>query len=341
MSVEQPPTAVLEAWPLDRVTLTPITHGHINRTFLVDSSIGRFVLQRVAPIFGAEIHQDIEAVTRRLLERGVPTPTLIPTDDDALFVEHEGIWRLLTFAPGRTHLRVTGPELARSAGELLARFHRALADFDYAFKNTRTGIHDTARHSAALSTSLREHSEHPNHEEVSRLGAELLERWSSLGGFGHLPARAVHGDPKISNVLFDESDRAHCLVDLDTLQRMPLVLELGDALRSWCNSADEDGTGARFEPEIFRAAMAGYLGAAGDSLQPDERAAILDGAETIALELAMRFAADALNESYFGWDRSRFARAAEHNLIRARGQADLARSIREQRAELERILGAL
>ncbi len=36
----------------------------------------------------------------------------------------------------------------------------------------------------------------------------------------------------------------------------------------------------------------------------------------IATELAMRFAADALNERYFGWDRARFPAAGEHNLLR-------------------------
>ncbi len=341
MNDPHPPAAVLEAWPLDRVTLTPVTHGHINRTYLVESSIGRFVLQRVSPIFGAEIHQDIDAVTRRLVERGVPTPTLVPTEEGELYVEHDGVWRLLTLAPGRTHLRVTHPELAHSAGALLARFHGALSDFDYEFANRRTGIHDTARHAATLTEALESHRGHGHYGAVEILAREVLDRWGEVGTFERMHARPVHGDPKISNVLFDESDRAHCLVDLDTLQRMPLVLEIGDALRSWCNSADEDGEGARFDPAIFEAAMTGYLGAAGDATSEEERAAILDGTETIALELAMRFAADTLNESYFGWDRTRFERAAQHNLLRARGQLDLARSIRDQRETLKKILRGL
>ena len=57
-----------------------------------------------------------------------------------------------------------------------------------------------------------------------------------------------------------------------------------------------------------------------------------------ALRLAARFCADSYLESYFGWDRKRFASAAEHNLARARSQLSLARSIRRQQAQVEDIL---
>ncbi|MEM6730043.1 MAG: aminoglycoside phosphotransferase family protein [Myxococcota bacterium] len=338
MSTEAIPPEVLAAWTLEDASVVPITHGHINRTYRVECGVGTFVLQRVAPIFGAEIHGDIAVVTQRLAARGVPTPRLIETEEGALYLEHDGVWRLMTFAPGRTHLRVGSPALARSAAELLARFHDALADLDYTFQNKRTGIHDTKRHLRTLSVALSEHSDHVAYDEVAPLAESLVARLDALPDVHGFSARPVHGDPKISNVLFDRSERAHCLVDLDTLGRMSVVLELGDAMRSWCNLANEDGEGAEFSQEIFQASMAGYLGAAGASLPPEERDPIIDGVETIALELASRFAADALNESYFGWDRKRFSRASEHNLARARNQVALADSVRKQRAKLEAVL---
>ena len=39
---------------------------------------------------------------------------------------------------------------------------------------------------------------------------------------------------------------------------MPIALELGDALRSWCNPATEDASDARFVPAYFESAVAGY-----------------------------------------------------------------------------------
>jgi hypothetical protein len=62
-----------------------------------------------------------------------------------------------------------------------------------------------------------------------------------------------------------------------------------------------------------------------------ERAVIADAVAVIALELAARFCADVLEESYFGWDKTRFKAAWEHHLLRARGQFALARSIGKQR----------
>ena len=57
---------------------------------------------------------------------------------------------------------------------------------------------------------------------------------------------------------------------------------------------------------------------------------------TISTELAMRFAADALNESYFGWNAERFPSRGDHNLVRAQGQANLARAVGLVRREAER-----
>ena len=53
-----------------------------------------------------------------------------------------------------------------------------------------------------------------------------------------------------------------------------------------------------------------------------------------------RFAADALRESYFGWDSQRFARAGEHNLVSARGQHALYQAVVATRQQRTRILAA-
>ena len=56
--------------------------------------------------------------------------------------------------------------------------------------------------------------------------------------------------------------------------------------------------------------------------------------ETITLELAARFCADALEESYFGWNKEVFSSASAHNLHRAKIQLGLARSVGSQRVEI-------
>ena len=63
------------------------------------------------------------------------------------------------------------------------------------------------------------------------------------------------------------------------------------------------------------------------------------GVEWISLELAARFAADALFESYFGWDPARFPGRGEHNLVRARGQWSMHQALVATRAERAGMLG--
>jgi Ser/Thr protein kinase RdoA (MazF antagonist) len=164
----------------------------------------------------------------------------------------------------------------------------------------------------------------------------VLEAAAALPPLPAAPERIVHGDPKISNLLFAaDADRALCLIDLDTLSRMAVALELGDAIRSWCNPATEDAASARFVRPFYDAAVLGYAEAAPGFLTSDEWGAIPRGALTITVELAARFCADALRESYFGWNRARYESASAHNQARVLGQLKLAAGIRAELAALE------
>ena len=80
---------------------------------------------------------------------------------------------------------------------------------------------------------------------------------------------------------------------------------------------------ASLDLEILGASLRGYVAGLGRALTADERRGLLLGVEWVSLELAARFAADALFESYFGWDATRFPGRGEHNLVRARGQWSL------------------
>ena len=118
---------------------------------------------------------------------------------------------------------------------------------------------------------------------------------------------------------------------------MALAFELGDAWRSWCNRNGENNPVAALDLPVFRASLQGYRAGLGRPLSAAERLALLLGVDWVSLELAARFAADALYESYFGWDAQRFAGRGEHNLVRARGQFSLHQALvlsRRERAAL-------
>ena len=318
--------------------------GLIHRTYVVHAEGGdRYVLQAVNPIFAPEVQEDIWAVTSHLAKKGMRTPQLLRSRSGNLAVEAGGDrYRLMTFVPGDSFDRARGPRDAREAAGMLARFHGALADLGWRFRARRLGVHDTARHLARLEAALLEHrGEHRLFDQVEPLAREILGAARELSPLGRLPERVVHGDPKISNVRFDhDTGEAICMLDLDTVGPMPVAIELGDALRSWCNPAakGEDDPDPTFSAELFEAAIFGYRDHG--AIEEAQWRPITAATMTIIVELSARFAADALDETYFGWDAERFSSRGEHNLVRARGQMGLARSLAAQRSTLEAIVEA-
>jgi Ser/Thr protein kinase RdoA (MazF antagonist) len=325
--------------------IEPILDGLIHESYGVRDGPRRYVLQRVKPIFNQEIHENIRAVVAHLKAKGVLTPELIPTRSGSWLAElpGHGLWRLWTWIDGASFSRCVAAAQAASAARLVARFHGALADLQHEFRPLGIPLHDTQAHLDDLAAALRTHPQHRLHGDVRRLADEILTRAKELPRLDRVSRRPAHGDLKFNNVRFagtapGERDQARSLVDLDTLSKLPLWAELGDAWRSWCNRRSESDPEAELDPELLEAALGSYLDASELALGREERASLAYGLEWISLELAARFAADALQECYFGWDPKNFPGRGEHNLCRARGQLALHRQAREARALQQRLL---
>jgi Ser/Thr protein kinase RdoA (MazF antagonist) len=169
---------------------------------------------------------------------------------------------------------------------------------------------------------------------MTALGRRILDAAGELPAIPATPSRHVHGDLKISNVMFRRQPvDALCLVDLDTFGRGTMAFELGDAMRSWCNPHGEDAGRVEFDLAIFAAAIRGFRDVADPVVTADEKRAIVSGLETVCLELAARFAVDLFHDEYWGWDPARFASRRAHNLVRAQGQLALGQAVRAARAE--------
>lgn len=335
--------AVLAQYPFEGRRLDRIAQGLINLTVRVTTPAGeRFVLQRLHPVFAPSVNDNLDGVTRHLDARGLLTPLLVRTRDGASSVidpADGACWRVLTWIDGCAPDHLRDAVQAHAAGALLARFHLALADYARPLAAERAVVHDLGRHRAILGDAQRTHAGHRLAADVAVLVAELDAGIAQLPPLDGGRVRLVHGDPKISNLLFDLRDSAaRCLIDLDTLCRAPIGHELGDAMRSWCNPAAEDSAAATFDLALFAGAVGGYLGAAGSFLNADERGAIVDETLLIYYELAARFLADALAESYFGWDHARYPSRGAHNLARARGQLAAAAALAARRDEAAAIV---
>ena len=334
----------LAAFGFAGATVVPIGTGNIHQTFAVDVDDTGYVLQRVNPIFSLGIHANIAAVTEHLRARGVPALTLLRTEAGSALADlgEAGHWRLMTRLPGVSHDVCASTAHARAAGSLVAGFHCALADLEHRFEPLGIVWHAFDTYLDQLEGALVLHRGAPLHGEVAALAQRvrvLVREWPRVDT---LPERVVHTDLKFNNLLFDETadpPRATSLIDLDTVCRLPLYIELGDAWRSWCNRRGEDSAEAELDLDFLRAAVRGYLGSLTLAFEPGERASLALALERMSAELAIRFATDVLEDAYFGWDAERFESRAEHNHVRALGQISLAEQARDSRAEQAEILG--
>lgn len=333
------PPAVAAAYGWGGAEIEPLSGGLINATFRVCLGGAPFaVVQRLHPVFGPRVNEDLDAVTTHLAAKGEPTPRLIRTHGGERWVTvDDGTWRALTWVEGTTVHRVPDPAWAEAGGELVGRFHRAVADLSHDYAFARAGVHDTAAHLAKLAARARG----PGDAAWIELAAEILDAARTLPALPETPHRHCHGDLKISNLLFHEHPLSgHCLLDLDTLGLGTIAFELGDAMRSWCNPRGEDAGSVTFDLAIFSAAIRGVRSAAGELVSEAEWRSIVTGLETVCFELAARFCVDVFADSYFGWDPSRFSSRREHNLVRARGQLALGAAVRAARSDaLDAVLG--
>ena len=326
---------ILVAYGLQLKTAEPVARGLINRTWIITTLLGeRYVLQRLHPVFPVEVNDRIQFVTACLQEQGICTPRLVVTRSGENHVAISGaIWRVLTYVSGASFDVVPNVHHAFAAGGVLACFHGAFVDREGLNVLPSSTTHDISRHLEGLRAALREHSRHDDHARIAIVAQEIFAAARSLPNVFEGTPRVVHGDPKISNILFDDNGGAVCLIDLDTVGLMALVWELGDAFRSWCNPQGEDTESAEFSLGLFSAALAGYAAKSRCAIDPQEVAGIVAATETIYTELAARFCTDALRETYFAWDPVRFRTHAEHNLVRARGQLNAARDLASKRQE--------
>lgn len=338
MIAEQKLTSILEQFSITGVTaIAPIASGIINNTYRVTTPDGQFILQRLGAIFTAATAVDSMRVAEHLVSQQLPTPIYQMTPAGVPYVidEESRVWRVMSAIEGETFDTMPDASYAREAGRVLATFHQAMKDFDPAGLNSPLRLHQTADILAAYRERLpailafaESDAERACYESIPA----LLESYTIDPS---LDVTVVHGDPKISNVMFKDG-KAICMIDLDTCMRHSSLVDIGDALRSWCMRSAEDTMDATFSIEVFREAIRGYV-----SVRPlphTLQEAIAKSGVMITLELAARFANDIVDDSYFGWNNTKFASRRNHNRVRVQTLVAYAHDTITHLTEMQNIL---
>jgi Ser/Thr protein kinase RdoA (MazF antagonist) len=300
--------------------------GLLHKTFFVQAKEGQFVFQNLHSVVQPETCEDEKTVCDYGREQGLPVPEFLVTRKGKPWyrADNGSLWRVMKRLPGVSHDTVQSPKEAYAAGELLGKFHAALSHFSYEYKGSIPHFHDTPFIFEQFKKTIEAYKKTELFNPVSIEVAYLFEQVPQVFLPKDLPRQIIHGDPKISNFLFENSQAAG-LIDFDTLMNYTALVDIGDALRSWCNTEREDAPKPRFDQEVYKNAVAGYESAA--ILSERECSLIPQAFRLITLELATRFLKDYFEDSYFGWDPARFGSRREHNLARARNQIALYRQV--------------
>lgn len=333
------PKDVLDAYDIGNIhSSKELTSGLTHQTFKLETSTGIFILQKMKSFPGIDaIGEDFLAVTRFLDQKQFPCPrAVLSVENKVLVYVDEEVWRMQTYIDGNTYHQILHPDMAREAGAFLGRFHRTMANIPHTFQTTMKWF-ETEKYVRRLNELLHDPKTNVLQDRCQEEIAFIQNKLPSYVPEQDIRTRVMHADPKISNFLFNDDGKVMALVDLDTVQPGDPALDLGDAFRSWCGVGEDDPKNL-FQIEIFKAGMEGYLEEVKEFLSEEEINRIPQSIGRIILELATRFLIDYFEDSYFGWDESKYATRREHNLARVRGQIAEFIDFERQLSDIQNIL---
>jgi len=337
-------------------------NGNINDTYLVStasSQVRHFVLQRInTNVFKQPklIMQNMRVFTEHMRKRvkaeGLnkwKIPRVLHTHDKQDFhVDENGnFWRSISYIRGaKSYDTIRDKNHAREVGFALGTFQSLISDLPTEkLADTLEGFHITPRYLQQFDHAFSNNGFVKNAEvkycidfvEQRRAFASTLE--NALDD-GKLQMRAMHGDPKVNNVMIEESTgRAISIVDLDTVKPGLIHYDIGDCMRSGCNplgEETEDWEAVHFDPETGAAILEGYLTQARAFLTEADYDYLFDSIRLLTFELGIRFFADHLaGNVYFK------VKHPEHNLQRALVQFRLTESIEEYEGEIRNIISKM
>lgn len=299
----------LKAFGIENCELAPINGGRINRTFLAETSAGKYVIQQMNPFVFPDpttVMDKTVRLTEYLQSRGFLTVEYLRTSSGAplYLAEDNTYYRAHKFIDG--HSAAVGRDGLYSVGRAWGAFHLALAEFSQC--EGLSDFHNTHKRYLDLESATKENLPDDCRAlfEFATLRQEHYSLLTDLLERGEISLRTIHADTKTDNILFMD-DRTPIVIDFDTLQTGTLLYDYGDALRSiFSKNGGVDIT-------LFKDFTAGYLSKAGVMLSSKEKEHLCFSIWLITVECGMRYLTDYLSGcKYFSSRRGAMLKCSEY-----------------------------
>jgi thiamine kinase-like enzyme len=330
-------------------------NGHINDTILIKTDSDKnYILQRKnhnifrnVPGMLDNIVKVTTHIREKLLAQGLKdidrrVMKYYPSKDGKMFVNDKdgNYWTLFLFIPdSRSIEAIENPEQAFMAAQAFGHFQKQLSDLPgEELIETIPNFHNGITRLQAFRQSIAENQAGrvaDTQELIDKILLRAEEMTSIQKGLNDksIPLRITHNDTKINNILFDQSNNALCVIDLDTVMPGSALYDFGDAIRTIGNRAPEDEPvleKIQFNQEIYEAFAKGYISEASGFLTRKEIDNLAFSCLYMAWEQAMRFLTDYLNG-----DKYYKIAYPEHNLIRTKAQVRYLEVLEENRKKME------
>ncbi len=326
--------------------IKPHGGGHINDSYhLVNTESGSpdYLLQRINHYVFKDVDLlmknmsivtgHITSIIRKTDPDHIARKSLIITpalNGDSYFKDPEGnYWRVLNFIEDHVVFeRATDPAIAYEGARMFGDFTYMLSGLDAArLGDTIPKFHNIKWRLSNLRESIREDEAGRVHlvkDEINYVekSAELMSTIQNLGENGSIPLRVTHNDTKINNVLFDRNHKGLCVIDLDTVMPGFVHYDMGDGIRTFTNTGeedDEDLDNIHMDLELYSAFANGFLDSTREILTPVEAETLVYSGLLFPFIMGVRFLTD-----YISGDVYYKIKHKEHNLVRARAQLRLA-----------------
>lgn len=343
--------------------------GHINKTYAVtyktkENEEKKYILQYVnTNVFPnlPELMTNIKKITKYMNEKALEkgenidrlTLKMIDTLDDNPNSIYNQNWRMEEFIDNtKTYLTTESTEILTEAGKAAGKFQKHLDGFPAEeLYETIPKFHYTPNRVNQLKEALSNEENKTKRSERFKIAKETIGFLTDENRINktniitnklqskEIPLRVTHNDTKLSNILFDkDTDKAVCLIDLDTVMPGALVYDFGEGLRTGITTAKEDEQDvSKIYADInrFEAFTKGFLSEVKDIITEEEIKLLPLGLWMMTYENAIRFLADYLNgDVYFSVDKD----IENHNLIRAKTQMELLKQIEEKEDEMKGVI---
>ncbi|MDH5365860.1 MAG: aminoglycoside phosphotransferase family protein [Cyclobacteriaceae bacterium] len=329
----------------DNAKCNSFGEGLINNTFLVVSSKGKYILQKLnTNVFS--VPESI-ASNLELLYRNDSNQLLVPairSENDSIFYvdENRDYWRMNVFVENAVafqkiehlyqaevaakafanFLNLTNPIPVSDVKTIIPDFHNSI---------TRWNQFELAIESA------NEKRKKMSHEAIKKTYAfkyifddanKLIEK---------SPLLVTHNDTKINNVLIDPKKKAFKnVIDLDTVMPGYLMYDFGDMVRTMASSRaenDKNISKVNFRIDVFEQLCKGFSSVYTQKLTEYEKASLTYSGGYMALIMGVRFLTDFLNNDVY-YQTS----YEEENLYRSLNQLKLIDSMTYSNSSMEKLV---